>query len=134
MSILCNCLDWDLDGVACAGLQPRNTNCRLYKRQCAAGMHAEKPSCVEVTAKQVADLARRLAISFGFCDPDMVVTSEPPAEWRAPVPMGKVYSVGDRRFQCPVWRLFEGAATEMLGAAAELVAMHERYFAGLVWC
>ena len=124
--VSCNCPDWGVDGIACIGLRPRNIACRLYRRQhpeWAVMGEARLEKRVEVSAKQAADVARRLALDFGFADPDILVTTEPAAEWRAPTPMGKVFSVPGRRSQVPVWRLFETAAMAMMAEAGKLAGV-----------
>lgn len=67
---------------------------------------------VEVSAKQVADLARRLAQGFCYSDPDLVPS---------PFTGGMAcYAVARSGSEFPVWRLFEGAAREMLAEVGKL--------------
>lgn len=75
---------------------------------------------VEVSAKQVADLARQMAKSFGHDDPDMLVNYGPPLRIAAPHAFIRdgLYAVPSEPF--PLYRIFEVAASEALAETGKL--------------
>jgi hypothetical protein len=79
---------------------------------------------VEISGKQLADLARSLAVGFGHSNPDLLVSALTPPTVSSPYCYERAFTViPDEQYCFPVYRAFEGAAKELVAKLGELAGV-----------